>query len=51
MNASSGDFRSEVQTRVANFRKHQERFEREREELASAAPGNAYAHFNVRCGT
>jgi hypothetical protein len=28
----SGDFRSEVQARVANFRKHQERFEREREE-------------------
>ena len=32
----SGDFRSEVQARVANFRKHQERFEREREEYCAA---------------
>jgi len=32
----TGDFRSEVQSRVANFRKHQERFEREREEYCAA---------------
>jgi len=32
----SGDFRSEMQTRIANFRKHQERFEREREEYCAA---------------
>ncbi|MGV7216248.1 hypothetical protein [Bradyrhizobium sp. UFLA05-112] len=32
----SGDFRSEVQARVANFRKHQERFEREREEFCQS---------------
>jgi hypothetical protein len=32
----SGDFRTEVQARVANFRKHQERFEREREEYCTA---------------
>ena len=31
-----GDFRSEMQTRIANFRKHQERFEREREEYCAA---------------
>ncbi|WP_298878068.1 hypothetical protein [uncultured Bradyrhizobium sp.] len=30
------DFRSEMQTRIANFRKHQERFEREREEYCAA---------------
>jgi hypothetical protein len=30
-----GDFRSEVLSRVANFRKHQERFEREREEYCA----------------
>ena len=29
---STGDFRTEMQARIANFRKHQERFEREREE-------------------
>lgn len=33
---SSGDFRSEMQARIANFRKHQERFEREREEYCAA---------------
>ena len=33
---TSGDFRSEMQTRIANFRKHQERFEREREEYCAA---------------
>jgi hypothetical protein len=33
---ASGDFRSEVLARVANFRKHQERFEREREEYCAA---------------
>ncbi|MHC2293935.1 hypothetical protein [Bradyrhizobium barranii] len=32
----SGDFRSEMQARIANFRKHQERFEREREEYCAA---------------
>lgn len=30
------DVRSEVQARIANFRKHQERFEREREEYCAA---------------
>ncbi|MDA9501092.1 hypothetical protein [Bradyrhizobium sp. CCBAU 11357] len=33
---TSGDFRSEMQARIANFRKHQERFEREREEYCTA---------------
>jgi hypothetical protein len=32
----AGDVRSEIQTRIANFRKHQERFEREREEYCAA---------------
>jgi len=32
---TSGDFRNEIQARVANFRKHQERFEREREEYCA----------------
>lgn len=32
----TGEFRSEVQARVANFRKYQERFEREREEYCAA---------------
>jgi hypothetical protein len=32
---TSGDFRNEIQARVANFRKHQERFEREREEYCT----------------
>ena len=32
---AGGDFRSEMQTRIANFRKHQERFEREREEYCA----------------
>ncbi|WP_456843309.1 hypothetical protein [Bradyrhizobium sp. USDA 4486] len=31
-----GDFRIEMQARIANFRKHQERFEREREEYCAA---------------
>ena len=31
-----GDFRTEMQARIANFRKHQERFEREREEYFAA---------------
>ena len=30
------DIRSEMQNRIANFRKHQERFEREREEYCAA---------------
>jgi hypothetical protein len=33
---TAGDFRSEIQARVANFRKHQERFEREREAYCAA---------------
>ena len=33
---ASGDFRTEMQARIANFRKHQERFEREREEYCAA---------------
>lgn len=32
----AGDFRSEIQNRVASFRKHQERFEREREEYCAS---------------
>lgn len=32
----AGDVRSEMQARIANFRKHQERFEREREEYCAA---------------
>ncbi|MBC9882568.1 hypothetical protein G8O24_35250 [Bradyrhizobium sp. INPA01-394B] len=32
----TSDFRSEMQARIANFRKHQERFEREREEYCAA---------------
>lgn len=32
---ASGDFRAEMQARIANFRKHQERFEREREEYCA----------------
>lgn len=32
----AGDFRSEMQARIANFKKHQERFEREREEYCAA---------------
>lgn len=31
----AGDFRSEMQARIASFRKHQERFEREREEYCA----------------
>jgi hypothetical protein len=33
---ASSDVRSEMQARIANFRKHQERFEREREEYCAA---------------
>jgi hypothetical protein len=32
----AGDFRTEIQNRVANFRAHQQRFHREREEYCSA---------------
>lgn len=32
----AGDVRGEMQARIANFRKHQERFEREREEYCAA---------------
>src|SRR5437588_9825414 len=33
---AAGSFRTEMQARIANFRKHQERFEREREEYCAA---------------
>ncbi|MEH2486467.1 hypothetical protein [Bradyrhizobium sp. AZCC 2230] len=33
---TGSDVRSEMQARIANFRKHQERFEREREEYCAA---------------
>lgn len=33
---TSYDVRTEIQDRIANFRKHQERFEREREEYCAA---------------
>ena len=33
---TSGDFRTEMQARIANFRKHQQRFAREREEYCAA---------------
>ncbi|WP_426418998.1 hypothetical protein [Bradyrhizobium genosp. A] len=33
---AGADFRSEMQARIARFRKHQERFEREREEYCAA---------------
>lgn len=32
---ASSDVRTEIQARIANFRKHQERFEREREEYCA----------------
>jgi hypothetical protein len=38
---AAGEFRSEIQSRVANFRKHQERFEREREEYYAATLAKA----------
>jgi hypothetical protein len=37
----SSDFRTEIQNRVANFRAHQERFHREREEYFSTTLGKA----------
>jgi len=33
---ASHDVRTEIQARIANFRKHQERFEREREEYCAS---------------
>ena len=33
---ASPDVRTEIQARIANFRKHQERFEREREEYCAS---------------
>lgn len=39
----SSDFRAEIQSRVANFRAHQERFHREREEFFSATLAKARA--------
>jgi len=38
-----GDVRTEIQTRLANFRAHQERFHREREEYFSATLARARA--------
>lgn len=40
---TTGELRNEVQARVANFRKHQERFEREREEYCAATLARARA--------
>ncbi len=40
------DFRSEMKERIANFRKHQERFNREREEYFSATLAKARAAIN-----
>lgn len=40
---TAGEFRTEVQARVANFRKHQERFEREREEYCATTLAKARA--------
>jgi hypothetical protein len=39
------DVRTEIQTRLANFRAHQERFHREREEYFSATLARARAAF------
>ncbi len=41
--ALGGDFRSEMKERIANFRKHQERFNREREEYFSTTLAKARA--------
>lgn len=38
-----GDFQSEIRTRVANFRAHQERFAREREAFGSATMAKVHA--------
>ena len=38
-----GDFQSEIRTRVANFRAHQERFHREREAYCSATMAKVHA--------
>jgi hypothetical protein len=40
---AANDFRSEIQNRVANFRAHQERFNRERAEYFSATLAKARA--------
>ncbi len=40
---ATGEFRSEIQARVANFRKYQQRFEREREEYCAATLARARA--------
>lgn len=37
----AADIRTEIQQRVANFRKHQERFEREREEFCRSTLAKA----------
>ncbi len=41
--ALASDFRSEMKERIANFRKHQERFNREREEYFSTTLAKARA--------
>ena len=38
-----GDFQSEIRARVANFRAHQERFNREREAYCSATMAKVHA--------
>ena len=40
---STGDFRAEIQSRVANFRAHQQRFDREREAYCSATLAKMHA--------
>jgi|SRR6267142_5567347 hypothetical protein len=45
----SGDFRAEMQARVANFRAHQERFNREREEYFSATLAKVRAALGEDC--
>ena len=40
---AAGDFRTEIQNRVANFRAHQERFHRERAEYFNATLAKARA--------
>lgn len=45
-----GDFRTEMQARIANFRKHQERFEREREEYCAETLTRLRAAFRDASG-
>ncbi len=46
-----GEVRTEIQTRLANFRAHQERFHREREEYFSATLVRARAAIAAVAGT